>query len=147
MTSTSTPNFFIVEMVASRYGFDTRSELMFTVIPISVRGATMKRADMNWLEMLPGIVISPPLIFPITVSGGLPSFDSHFAPSDSSASVSCFMGLFLRLSSPVRIVFPSRTAEIAAAILIVVPEFDASSVRSSPSNLSIPFTLRLLPAS
>ncbi len=129
-------------IVASRYGFDTRSELMFNVTPFSVSGAAIKSAEMNWLETFPGTDTSPPIILPDMVSGGLPSFEEHLAPSDSSVSSNGFMGLFLRLSSPVRTVLPSLRAAIADAIRIVVPEFDASTARSVVSNLSTPITSR-----
>jgi len=44
-------------------------------------------AETNWLEIFPGIETSPPLTFPFTVMGGLPSFEEHFAPIDSSIMV------------------------------------------------------------
>src|SRR5206468_3151068 len=55
MVSTLTPNFFIVDMVASRYGFDTRFPSMFSLTPFSVLGDAIINADMNWLETVPGI--------------------------------------------------------------------------------------------
>ncbi len=54
ITSTSTSNFFIVNIVASKYGFDTISDEMLIVIPFSVSGDAMNNADMNWLDMFPG---------------------------------------------------------------------------------------------
>ena len=58
--------------------------------------------------------------------GGLPSFDSEVIPIVSNAFKIGFIGRFLRLSSPVNIVFPPDNAATAIAILIVVPEFCAS---------------------
>jgi hypothetical protein len=39
---------------------DTSSPSMHTVMPWDVRGAASKRAEINWDELLPFIVTSPP---------------------------------------------------------------------------------------
>ena len=66
-----------------------------------------------------------PLIFPIILIGGFPSFDSVVTPSSSSEFKIGLIGLCFRLSSPVNSVFPPDNAAIADAILMVVPEFCA----------------------
>jgi hypothetical protein len=71
------------------------------------------------------MLISLPLIFPFICIGGFPSSDSVFTPIVCNASKIGCIGLFLRLSSPVNVVFPPDNAAIAIAILIVVPEFSA----------------------
>ena len=127
--SIETPNFFIEEIVASRYGFDTNYPSMFNVIPFSVFGAVIIKAEMNWLDTEPGIVTSPPRIFPCIVIGGFPPVEEHFAPIDCNASSNNCIGLFRRLESPSKVTLSSESDEIAAAILIVVPEFEASMLK------------------
>ena len=90
---------------------------------------------------------SPPFTVPETVMGGFPSVEEHFAPMDSKASSNGCIGLFLRLSSPERTVFPSDKDAIAAAILIVVPEFFASITVFWFLNSFIPSIVRLSPVS
>jgi hypothetical protein len=60
--------------------------------------------------------------------GGLPLSELHFAPSDSRASSNGCIGRFFRLESPVKTILSLARAEIAVAILIVVPELAASIV-------------------
>ena len=45
---------------------------IFTSIPFSNFGATIIKAEMNWLEIFPGIFTSPPLILPKIDIGGVP---------------------------------------------------------------------------
>ncbi len=135
---TETPYFLIVAIVASRYGFDTKFPSITMLSPFSVSGAQINNAEINWLEKFPGIVTSPPKIFPCTLIGGLPSVEEHLAPILSSASSSGCIGLFWRLSSPVRVVAWSNRLAMAEAILMVVPEFSALiSGTNSPSPMGI----------
>ena len=60
--------------------------------------------------------------------GGLPLEELHLAPSDSRASSNGCMGRFLRLESPVKTILSFAKAEMAVAILMVVPELAASIV-------------------
>jgi len=83
---------------------------------------------MNWLEISPGILTSPPFISPETDIGGLPLEELHLAPSDSRASSNGCIGRLLRLESPVKTILSFAKAEIAVAILMVVPELAASMV-------------------
>ena len=96
--------------------------------PFSNFGAVIIKAEINWLDMLPEIFTFPPFILPLTDIGGLPLDELHLAPKDSNASSNGFMGRFLRLESPVKVIVSSANDEMAAAILIVVPELAASIV-------------------
>jgi len=44
---TETPNFLIVAIVASRYGFETKFPSIVRLIPFSVSGALINNAEMN----------------------------------------------------------------------------------------------------
>ncbi len=133
---TATPNFLMVAIVASRYGFETRFPSIVKLTPFSVNGALINNADTNWLEKLPGIVTSPPDIFPVIWIGGFPSVDEHLAPILSKASNKGCIGLVWRLESPVRVVWFRNRLAIPDAILMVVPEFSALILgTNSPSPI------------
>jgi hypothetical protein len=103
----------------------------------------MSNEDTNWLEIFPGTFAVPPLMPPpFVIRGGVPSsFDEkHLTPNCRKPRISGFIGRLLKLSSPVNIVKPPLVKDdIAAIILIVVPEFSASMTFSGTSKQSRPF--------
>ena len=120
---TDTPNFLIVAIVASKYGFETKSPSIVKLIPFFVSGALINNDEINWLDKFPGILMSPPMILPLILIGGFPFVELHFAPILDSASNNGCIGLFCRLTSPVKIISSENKLAIPTAILIVVPEF------------------------
>ena len=131
---TVTPNFLIVAIVASRYGFETKLPSIVRLIPFSVNGALISNAETNWLDKFPGIETLPPRIFPLILIGGFPSVESHCAPMLSSASNSGCIGLFCKLSSPVSVISFENKLAIPDAILMVVPEFSVLISGTFTSN-------------
>ena len=77
---------------------------MFITNQSSNFGAVIIKAEINWLDILPGIFTFPPFILPLTDIGGLPLDELHCAPKDSRASSNGCMGRFLRLESPVKVI-------------------------------------------
>src|SRR5579875_1414188 len=144
--STLTPNFFIVAIVASRYGLETKSPSISSVIPFSVLGAAIRSAETNWLETDPDMDALPPGILPSMVMGGLPPVEVHVAPRLVSASRRGCMGRFLRLASPVSVILASASEAMAAAILIVVPEFEASISAEVGFTPPVPSTVSVGPS-
>ena len=94
MFELTTPNSLIVIIVASRYGFETKSPSIVKLIPFFVSGAVINNDVINWLDKFPGILTSPPTILPLILTGGFPSFELHFAPILDNASSNGFIGLF-----------------------------------------------------
>jgi hypothetical protein len=79
--------------------------------------------------------------------GGLPLEELHLAPSDSRASSNGCMGRFLRLESPVKTILSFDKAEMAVAILMVVPELAASIVLLCIFNSPVLLTVISFPTS
>ena len=113
--------------VTSRYGAETM--LPSTVISesFSSMGETISSDVMNWELTPPSMETFPPRFGPLILTGGRPSLDEHAVPVCSSAVRSGPMGLFLSESSPVISDSPSNIEQMPAKILMVVPEFSAST--------------------
>ena len=79
---------------------------------------------------------------PVIVTGGIPSFESICAPKRYSAFSKDPIGRFERLSSPLSMLVPFAKDAIAAAILILVPEFATSIFAAFISR--VPFISNLL---
>lgn len=63
------PNFFNKFRVISIYGFEKISPVILIVVAVFASGETMRSAEMNWLEILPGIFIFPPRFSNAFVNG------------------------------------------------------------------------------
>ena len=98
--STFIPHFFIKAIVISMYGRDKRSPVIWIVSPFCINGLERSREVMYWLEMLPGILIFPPVrVDGLMLIGGQPLFVSRFASSCVSTSVRGLIGRsFIRFS-------------------------------------------------
>ena len=113
--------------VTSRYGAETMSPSTVISESRSSIGETIRREVMNWELTPPSIETLPPRLGPLTVTGGSPLSDPQTVPVCSSAERSGPIGLFLRESSPVMVDSPSNIEQMPAKILMVVPEFSAST--------------------
>src|SRR5579875_2451072 len=98
----------MVRTVASIYGLET-APLTLSFTSLCAKGDDINIEDTNLEDMLPSISVSPPIrLSPCTIIGACPSFleEKAFAPSFEIESRRGCIGLFLRLESPVIIVYP-----------------------------------------
>ena len=93
----------------------------------SSMGDTMSSDVMNCELTPPSMETLPPWFGPLMVTGGSPSLDVQVDPVLSRAFRRGPIGLFLSDSSPVMVDSPSNMEQIPAKILMVVPEFSAST--------------------